>query len=150
MNESLNKQTSLGARLLQQDAGLTNDEYRDYRMKIEMALNSAERAEKRLTWIAGVSFGVGLVLMFVGGDKTFGSFDPYESTANAVSITLGVIYVAANILFLLSIAVYFLRYRPRLSQARFDIRDADILALKREVNELRDQIAATSSSKRDP
>ena len=29
-------------------------------------------------------------------------------------------------------------------------RDADILALKREVNDLRDQIAATSNSKRAP
>ena len=149
MTSPHNERMTFGARLLQQDEHLSAAEYEEYRVKLDVALNRAERSEKLLIWVAAVSFAVAVALMFVGGDQTFGPFDPSEPGANAVSITLGVIYVVAGILFWLSLAAYFLRYRPRLTQAKLDIRDANILTLKGEISELREQLAGISASHKD-
>jgi hypothetical protein len=80
--------------------------------------------------------------MFVGGSRVLGSFDPFDKDATLISVTLGVIYVVAAVLFPLSFGFYFARYRPGVRQARDHIRDASILTIQREISELRNEIAA--------
>lgn len=149
MTDSDIERKDVGAELLQQDERLSTAEYEEYRMKLEMALNRAERSDRLVTWVLAISFAVAIALMFVGGFQLFGPFDPTDPGASAISITLGVIYVVAQILFPICLATYFFRIRPRLTQAKSDIRDADFLALQREVSELREQLAATSASNRE-
>jgi hypothetical protein len=115
-------------------------------MNLEAALSSAERKEKLAGNIAAASFAVGLLLMFVGGSRVVGSFDPWSKDANPLSITLGVIYALASVTFPLALAVGLARFRPAVGAARERIRDAMILDLQREVRELRRRIAPTSHS----
>lgn len=113
-------------------------------MKLEMALTIAERREKLTGRVAGVSFVVGLVVMFVGGSRVFGSFDPGSNDATIVSLTLGAIYWIAVIAGSVGLASYYSRFRPKIREIKEQIRDANILALQCEVAELRKQIGATS------
>lgn len=136
------KKHRLATELLRQDAPPHNATYEEYRMKLEEALTKAERREKQVGVVAVVSFVVALVLMFVGGTQVVGAFDPWDEDANALSIMLGVIYVIASVLFWLLLAAYFSRFRPRVRQARDDLRDAHLAKLEHEIAELRKVVAA--------
>ena len=138
------KKTRLGAQLLRQDESMNNSTYEEYRMQLEESLTRAERREKQAGVVAVVSFVIALVLMFVGGTQVAGAFDPWDEDANALSITLGVVYAVASVLFWLALAAYFSRFRPRVRQARDDLRDAHIVKLQHEVAELRREVAAIS------
>jgi hypothetical protein len=141
--------THFAARLLQQDPPLNDLAYKEYRMKLENALTTAERREKLAGRVAGVSFVVGLILMFVGGSGVFGSFDPGSTDATILSVTLGVIYWIAVVAGSVGLASYYSRFRPRIREIKEQIRDANILALQCEITELRKQIGATSR-RQDP
>ena len=132
------------AQLLQQDEPLSDSQYKEYRMKLENALTTAERREKLARRVVVVSCVVSFTLIFVGGSQIFGDFDPWSKEATIVSVTLGVIYFLAAVIFPLSLASYYSRFRPRVREAKEQIRDASILDLQREICELRKQIAATS------
>ena len=110
-------------------------------MKLENALTKAERREKLTAWIAAASFVVALVLMFVGGSKVLGDFDPWGKDATVLSVTLGFLYVIAMIAWSLALAVGFSRFRPRIRDIKEQIRDTSLLALQVEIAELRKQIA---------
>src|SRR5262245_42111422 len=127
--------------LLQQDQPLSTPDYTEYRMKLENALTAAERREKLTTWIAGISFFVAIVLMFVGGSNAFGAFDPWDKDATLLSVTLGALYAIAMIAWPVALAVGFSRFRPRIREIKEQIRDTSILALQVEIAELRKQIA---------
>jgi hypothetical protein len=142
---SSSHQTShFAMQLLRQDQLLNAPDYREYRMKLENALTAAERREKLAAWIAGVSFVVALVLMFVGGSKAFGGFDPWNKEATYLSVTLGVLYAIAMIAWPVALAVGFSRFRPRIREIKEQIRDTSILTLQAEIAELRKQIAGMS------
>ena len=142
---SSSHQTShFAMQLLQQDQPLNTPDYREYRMKLENALTAAERREKLTAWIAGISFVVALVLMFVGGSKVFGDFDPWDKDATFLSVTLGGLYAIAMIAWPVALAVGFSRFRPRIREIKEQIRDTSILALQAEIAELRKQIAGIS------
>jgi uncharacterized membrane protein len=128
---------SLGAALLREET-LDKSAYEEYRMNLELALNRAERFEKIVFHICWASLLVALVLMFVGGSQVVGSFDPYDETANPLSITLGIIYVLANIAWPLSLASLYSRFRPRIRSEKQELSDAKIDNLQREVEELRE------------
>ncbi len=132
------------AQLLQQDEPLSDSQYKEYRMKFENALTTAERREKLAHRVVIVSCVATFTLMFVGGSKLFGSFVPSEKDANIVSLTLSAIFVLSAVLFPLSLASYYSRFRPRVRESKEQLRDATILDVKREICKIRKQIAAIS------
>ena len=133
--------------LLKQDESLSDSQYKDYRMNLENALSAAERKEKLAGHVAAGAFAVALILMFVGGSRVLGAFDPWSKDANPLSITLGVIYVLASVTFPLALAVGFSRFRPAVGTAKEKIRDAMLLDLQREIRDLRRRIAPESLPK---
>ena len=136
------------AQLLQLDQPLSESQYKEYRMKLEQALTSTERWEKRTFIAAGSAFAVALMLMFVGGSKVVGEFDPWSKDATILSIILGVIYCLASATFPLAVAANLTRFRPRAKDLKEQIRDASILALHGEISELRKQVALLLEAKR--
>src|SRR5687767_4350205 len=100
--------------LLQQDNSLGESTYQEYRMNLENALTTAERREKLCGRIACISFVVGAILMFVGGSRIVGSFDPWEKEATILSVSLGVIYCLALVTWPVAVASYYSRFRPKI------------------------------------
>lgn len=115
-------------------------EYEEYRMNLELALNRAERLERITFHVCWISLLLAFGLMFVGGSRIFGSFDPYEETANPLSVAIGVIYVLACIAFPLSLASLYSRFRPRIRSIKHEITDAKLEKLQQEVERLREQL----------
>ena len=138
------KKTRFVAQLLQQDEPVSDSQYREYRMKLDIALTRAERKEQVARHVVVASCVVSFALMFVGGSRIFGDFDPWSKEATIVSVTLGVIYVLAAVIFPISLASYYSRFRPRVKEAKERLRDACILDLQREISELRTQVEAIS------
>jgi hypothetical protein len=130
--------------LLLQDQPLSASDYREYRVRLEQALTTAERRGKLAAWVAGASFAIAFVLMFVGGSKAVGDFDPWGKNATFLSVTLGVLYVIAMIAWPVALAVGFSRFQPRAREIKEQIRDTSILALQVEIAELRKEIAGLS------
>lgn len=137
-------QTRFAMQLLRQDEPLSDSEYKEYRMQLENALTTAERREKLAGHVTWIAFAVAFALMFVGGTKVAGAFDPTSRDATILSTALGAIYVLACITWPVALAVAFSRFRPRVRELKEQIRDTHILALQGEVAELRKQIAAIS------
>jgi hypothetical protein len=130
--------------LLRQDQPLSSPEYTEYRVKLENALTKAERREKLAGRIAAASFAVSAVLMFVGGSRVFGSFDPWSKDATIVSVALGVVYALAMVVWPLALATGFSRFRPKVIEIKEQIRDTSLLALQSQIAELRNEIAVIS------
>jgi hypothetical protein len=135
---------SFASQLLRQEDGLSDSQYREYREKLERALEKAMRRERLVYWVCAVSCVVMVTLSFVGGSKVLGDFDPWSKGANFWSVTAGVVYVLATILFFLSLASYYSRFRPATRDAGERLRDASILELQQQVRELRKLITPTS------
>lgn len=131
----------LALQLLQQDQPLSESEYKEYRMKLEQELKSVERREKLATRAASVSIVLAFVVMIIGASGVAGDFDPWSKEATILSIPLGVTYVLAWVVFLLSVAATVSRFHPRIKDLKEQIRDASILALHGEIAELRKQVA---------
>ena len=134
------------AQLLRQDQSLTELEYKEYRMKLELSLSKAELAEKRAVTVAAGSFAVAMALMFVGGSKIVGDFDPWSKGATALSVMLGGIWVLCSVTWPLACAAALTRFRPRVKDLKEQLRDASILALHSEIAELRKQISSIPKS----
>lgn len=111
--------------------------YEEHRMNLEFALNRAERNERNTGYVCAIAFVVSFVLMFVGGSQVLGAFDPYDKDANALSVTLGAIYVLASVTWPIALAVGFSRLRPRIANLKQEITDAKIESLQLEVSKLR-------------
>jgi hypothetical protein len=135
---------SFASQLLQQDEAMSGSQYKDYRRKLEHALTTAQRRGELVYWLCAASCVVSLTLMFVGGSKIIGAFDPWSEEANVWSVAAGSVYLLATVVFFLSLASYYSRFRPGAREARERLRDASILELQRQVCELRKQIALTS------
>jgi hypothetical protein len=106
-------------------------------MNLHLVLNRAERRERITFHICWVSMLVAWGLSFVGGLRIIGSFDPYDPTATAFSVATGVIFVLTCIVFPLSLASLYSRFRPRLQRIRQEICDFEIGKLQREIEALR-------------
>lgn len=133
--------SQIANQLLQQENHQYESEYKEYRMKLETALTATERRERLTGHLVWMSFLVAFVLMFVGGSKVFGPFDPTEEGANYVSIALSLVYVVAAIIFPISLASYLSRFRPQSVSARSKLREANQLVVRTELAELRQKIA---------
>lgn len=134
---------SFANQLLRQDKPLNDSEYRAYRERLADALVAAER---RVLWtgrICAGSFVVSLALMFVGGSKLIGSFDPGSKDATFWSVGAGAVYWLATIVFFLSLASYYSRLRPRVRDTKDELRDAVVLDLERQLRELRERTGPT-------
>lgn len=119
-----NHQESLSSQLLALDRRETDDQYVDYREKLTRALAAARRHERINYWICAVTGPVSMVLMFVGGSRVVGSFDPWDKEATPLSIGLGVIYVASSIVFWVGLASFYSRFRPRTRAAEENLRES--------------------------
>jgi hypothetical protein len=142
--DSIHASNRLASQLLQLD-DVHDPQYKEYRMSLENALTRAERRERWMGRIAGSAFLVGMILMFVGGSKVVGDFDPWSKDATIFSAALGVIYVIASFAWPLSLAAYFARLRPKIRDLKEQIRDTSLLALHSEVAQLRTELHARTS-----
>ena len=141
----MKKLQSMSDKLLEEDPMLAGEEYERYRAKLTSALARAEFRECLAYRVCLVSVVIGFSLMFVGGSRLFGSFDPWDSTATPLSIALGSVYVVATILFWVLLASYYSRFRPNSRRAQDALRDEQICQLERSVAELRELILASRS-----
>jgi hypothetical protein len=137
------------ARLLGQDDPLSDAQYQEYRRGLDDALRAAERRERLAGRVAVGSCAVSLTLMFVGGSKLIGDFDPWSKGASVVSVAAGVVYLLATTLFFLSLASYYSRFRPRVRDVKERLRDLVLLDLQRQIRELREQ-AGRHSGRDEP
>jgi len=128
---------SFSAQLLRQDGALTDSHYQEHRMQLEQRLARAEIIERRAKWIVIAAFFIAMALSFVGGSRVLGSFDPTDSNANALSVTLGVIFWIANITWMIGVASYYSRFRPGTRRARERLMENTLQELQQEVRELR-------------
>lgn len=129
--------TDLAAALLRQDPFPSEAQYQEYRHMLDQAL---QRAERRLTWTGRVVIAsaiVSLTFLFIGGSKLLGDFDPWAKEATPLSVAAGVVYLVATALFVLSLASYYSRFRPRVRETREQMRDMVILDLQRQLRDLR-------------
>lgn len=126
--------------LLRCEETIHSPRYEEYRMNLQTALSRAERNERWTFNLGWISFLLALILMFVGGSKVVGAFDPTDTRANPLSITLGIIYFLANITWPLALASHYSRFRPIRLELKGKLRDAEIADLKHEVAELRRQL----------
>lgn len=131
--------SSLGEGLLREET-VNESDYEEYRMNLELALNRAERYERITFHVCWSSLLLAFVLMFVGGSQVVGAFDPFDKDANPLSITLGVVYVLANIAWPLSLAAMYSRFRPRIRDIKHEITESKIDRLQREVEQLRERL----------
>jgi hypothetical protein len=136
---SRHDETSFASRLLRQDEPLSDAQYQEYHRKLEGAFRAAERRERLAGRVVIGSCVVSLTLMFVGGSKLLGAFDPWSKDATIWSVAAGVVYFLATGLFFLSLASYYSRFRPRVRDAKERLRDAAILDLQRQLRELHEQ-----------
>jgi hypothetical protein len=128
---------SFSTQLLRQDGALTDSHYQEHRMQLEQLLVRAERNEQRAKWVVVVAFFLGMALMFVGGSRVIGSFDPTDKGANPLSIALGVIYAIASLTFPIALASYYSRFRPNVRRARERLMEDSLHELQQQVRELR-------------
>jgi len=132
----------IGSRLLGLDEPPNDLPYQEYRMNLENALATAERRARIAGHVAAASFAIAVLLMFVGGARLIGDFDPWSKEATSFSIAVGLVYVVACVTFPLALAVGLSRFRPGVQALKEQIRDTLLLDLRREVRELRAQVAA--------
>ncbi len=111
-------------------------------MKLEHALTVAERREKWTYYTAIITGILAMVLMFVGGTRIVGDFDPWDRNATVLSVTLGVIYCICAALCPLAIASYYSRFRPAVRNVKEQLREASIQSLHDEIADLRKQVEA--------
>jgi hypothetical protein len=143
MNESRDP-SRFASELLRQDEPLSDSEYQTYRGKLENALATTARREKLTRRFVVASCVITFALMFVGGSKVVGDFDPWSKDATFVSMTLGLVFSLAIATFLLSSVTYFWWYQPKVKDAKERLRDANLLDLQRQIRELREKAATTS------
>lgn len=136
--------SGFGSRLLQQDEPLNETQYQKYRAKLENALRAAERRLKVTGWVVVVSGVTSFTLMFVGGSKLLGDFDPWSKEANVASVAAGVVFLLATVVFYVSLASYYSRFRPTIKDAKERLRDASILDLQRQIRELHELVERKS------
>jgi hypothetical protein len=132
------------AELLRQDESPTEAEYQAYRGKLENAVRASERWAKWTGRVVAASCIIGFMLMFAGGSKVFGDFDPWSQNATPVSVALGLIFALAIVVFLLSAMAYFWWFQPGVLGVKGRLRDANILDLRRQLRELREAAGAAS------
>jgi hypothetical protein len=130
--------------LLRQDEPLSDSQYEEYRGNLDRALAKTERREKLARRFVVASLVISFVLMFVGGSKLLGSFDPWSKDATFVSAALGLVFSLAIAIFLLSAVAYFWWFQPGVKDAKERLRDANILDLQRQIRELREKAAPIS------
>jgi hypothetical protein len=135
-----NEPHDFASRLLRQDEPVREAVYQAYRDRLEVALRAAEWRENWAGRVVAVACVVSFALMFVGGSKWLGDFDPWSKDATALSVTAAVVYLLATLTFFLGLASYYSRFRPGVRDAKERLRDAAILDLQRQVRELREQV----------
>lgn len=133
----------LAVELLKQDQALSGSQYEEYRMRLEGALSRAEWRERVVGYVVSVACVVFVILLFMGGSRLVGSFDPWSSDATVLSVSLAVLMVIAGTISGVGLASYYSRFRPNVRAVREQVRDATLLDLQRQVHELRDQLTST-------
>ena len=143
----MNRLQSMADKLMAEDPMLTGEEYERYRENLKLALARAEFRERMAYLVCLASGVISFSLMFVGGSRIFGSFDPWDRSATPISITLGVTYVVASIVFWVLLASYYSRFRPSTRRAQETIRDEQVKKLERSVEELKVLLIALQESR---
>lgn len=133
---------SFASQLLKEDESMHGQAYQGYRQKLEQALVIARRREKLTYWIGLTSgliwFAMVLTIMFFG--EKIGDLDPSSDDANIWSVTISVAHTLAVVVFFLSLASYYSRFRPRTRQSREDFRDWQLAQLESRVAVLTKQV----------
>jgi uncharacterized membrane protein len=130
----------LGDQLLQQESSSSGAEYDDYRKKLEAALERSERRKTLVGRVALIAFVTSFVLMFVGGTRVVGSFDPWDARATPLSMILGVIYFLSLVVAPVALVSFVVRWL-QVGKARGQMRDLAVEQLQREVRQLHEQLS---------
>jgi hypothetical protein len=143
-----NDSKTLSSQLLAQDRSLSEGDYEKYRTNLTRRIESARRTEQIAYWICAVSGVVSLCLMFVGGSKILGDFDPWSKDATAVSLTVAAVYLVSTIVFCVLLASYYSRFRPRTRQAQEQFREIQWLQLEARLEALQKDVALLMNERR--
>lgn len=151
----LNDPSSVSSKLLAQDPWIQGGNYDEYRAKLARTIEAAQGRERLAFWVCTVSGVLSFLLLFVGGSKVTGSFDPWSKNATVLSVTLGAIFVVSSVLFWVLLASYYSRFRPLTRQAQENLRDIQQLQLAARIEELQAELAQLkerlpSASRREP
>lgn len=136
-----NKPNSLLSELVEQDRLTQGGEYKTYRARLARSIESAKRRERIAFRVCAVAGVISSSLMFVGGTRIVGSFDPWSAEATVISMFLGAGFLTSTIVFWVLLASYYSRFRPRTRQAHEDLRDLQLLRLESQVETLQLQVS---------
>ncbi|QDU40920.1 hypothetical protein Mal4_52830 [Maioricimonas rarisocia] len=110
-------------------------------MKLESELNRSSEKEVRVRRLCFVMILAATVLMFLGGTEVLGSFDPFDPTANPLSVALGVVHVICAVAAPMLVAYYYARLRPATRSLRDDLLQHSIREVRHELHEVRNELS---------
>jgi hypothetical protein len=128
-----------GDRLVDADAGISEAHLKEFRMGLELSVQSLERAahdSQRNT----IRFFFGLVTCYAIGFLMSAARIRPEGTGQALGALWVVVTWIALLGFVLSLVRYWTKHRPTLERARTDLQIAMFGELQREIAELRGEL----------
>lgn len=138
--------SGLADRLLQQDFAVQSPQYQEHRMELERQLKRAERNVKVTGYVVVAALVIALLGMFASGTRLFGSPDPTDRDANALSVFVAVVWNVATITFWLGLASYISRFQPAVRQAKDNLLFDSVRRLQQDLDELRRTIKPPTES----
>ena len=126
-------QQRLVEQLLAQDPPLTDEQYRDYRLKISHGIRTAHKQRRLVRMVTQVAWAMTALVLFAGFLVDFHR-DAFPETVRLGVIAATIACLACAVALL---AIYLINYRPRL---RSEEQEAMLLGLQRQLHELRRQM----------
>ncbi len=131
--------------LLQQDKFPNEKQYEEYQMELTNALAKTEKRANLTTWTLGIAFSLAFIVAFIHHWFNLGSFVPGDDDATVITVIMGVFIVICQLLFPITIGVYFLWLRPRIIKLKEQLLDAKLAELRHDVSELRNLIVKSQT-----
>ena len=132
---------TLSVHLLAEDRSLSARDYEEYRATLTRRIAAARRTERIAYWVCVVSGVISFVLMFIGGSKVAGDFDPWSKEATTLSLVLAAVFLCSTVLFCTLLASYYSRFRPQTRQVQESFRDLRWAQLEVRVEALQKDVA---------
>lgn len=129
--------TRFAHQLLRQESVIQTPRYEAHRMELELQLKRAERNERSVYWIVVCALIVGVAAGILLASHAVGSPDPGDMDATLLSVTLGVTYWIAAIVFFVGLASYYSRFQVATKGLKERLIFESIREIRQEVFELR-------------
>lgn len=138
---------NFGADLLRQDRLLDSERYKEHRMQLEHRLARAESRERHTRHMVVGAILVVASSFLILAARGFRGAAPFDRDATAFTITVGVAYAIAWLVFFVGVVSNLFRYLPRAQRAREELREETIRELGRDVADLRQVVEARSKTR---